>query len=58
MFATDERTQQQWHAFIADVAVNPGSLEVVVADLADFLMPHGLTAAGMRPGLPAGRTST
>ncbi len=46
-FATDERKQRQWRAFVTDVAVDPGSLDVVTADLAAFLMPRALAAAGL-----------
>jgi predicted nucleotidyltransferase component of viral defense system len=39
-FAEDPAKQQQWTAFLADVAVNPGTLAEVIDDLAAFLMPH------------------
>ena len=39
-FARDPRKQQQWVAFMTDVAVSPGSLADVIDDLAEFLMPH------------------
>jgi hypothetical protein len=43
-FAADEQKQRQWRAFIHDVAHQPGDLETVVQDLADFLMPHAMRA--------------
>jgi hypothetical protein len=43
-FANDEQKQRQWTAFVRDVSVNPGSLEDVVANLAEFLMPHAARA--------------
>ncbi|GLS35048.1 hypothetical protein GCM10010869_06360 [Mesorhizobium tianshanense] len=43
-FANDEQKQRQWRAFVRDVAVNPGTLEDVVASLAGFLMPHAVQA--------------
>jgi predicted nucleotidyltransferase component of viral defense system len=46
-FAADPQKQQQWRAFIADATVDPGSLDVVVTDLAVFLMPHARAAAGL-----------
>tara|TARA_R110000824_G_scaffold366730_1_gene555431 strand:- start:28245 stop:29114 length:870 start_codon:yes stop_codon:yes gene_type:complete len=43
-FATDEQKQRQWHAFVGDVAHNPGDLINVVGDIAEFIMPHVLAA--------------
>lgn len=43
-FANDEQKQRQWNAFVRDVSANPGSLEDVVANLAEFLMPHAIQA--------------
>jgi predicted nucleotidyltransferase component of viral defense system len=43
-FAEDATKQQQWNAFLEDVAVNPGSLAEVTEDLATFLMPHAAEA--------------
>lgn len=43
-FANDEQKQRQWNAFVRDVSANPGGLEDVVANLADFLMPHAIQA--------------
>lgn len=48
-FADDPAKQQQWSAFVVDVAAKPGSLIDVVADLADFLMPYA-RAAQKLPG--------
>lgn len=41
-FATNEVKQQQWQwqAFIRDLAVKVPSLEIIVSDLAEFLMPR------------------
>jgi predicted nucleotidyltransferase component of viral defense system len=39
-FAEDPTKQQQWSAFVKDVAVTPASLAEVIEDLAAFLMPH------------------
>ena len=43
-FAGDPAKQQQWSAFVADVAMQPGSLADVVTDLAKFLMAHARAA--------------
>jgi predicted nucleotidyltransferase component of viral defense system len=39
-FAEDKTKQQQWAAFLADIAVTPGTLAEVIEDLAAFLMPQ------------------
>lgn len=39
-FAADEQKQRQWHAFVEDVAIDPGPLAQVLDELAGFLMPH------------------
>jgi hypothetical protein len=39
-FADDPKKRQQWDAFIAEVAVNPGALSDLIEDLASFLMPY------------------
>lgn len=44
IFAADPTKQQQWAAFIRDVAIDPGSLADVVEALAGFLMPHASNA--------------
>lgn len=45
-FARDPRRQQQWRSFMEDVAIDPGSLEGVVASLGEFLLPHVCAARG------------
>jgi predicted nucleotidyltransferase component of viral defense system len=45
-FAADAQKQQQWRAFIEDVALNPGELAAVIKDLAVFLMPQAKRAVG------------
>lgn len=47
-FAADEQKQQQWRAFIGDVAFDPGDLARVIPDIATFLMPHAVLAAKLR----------
>lgn len=44
-FADDPQKQQQWRAFVGDVAHDPGSLADVIGDLAAFLMLHAAAAA-------------
>lgn len=39
-FAADGAKQEQWAAFVKDVAVQPGGLTEVADSLARFLMPH------------------
>jgi predicted nucleotidyltransferase component of viral defense system len=39
-FAEDKTKQAQWTAFLADVAVTPGTLAEAIEDLAAFLMPQ------------------
>lgn len=43
-FAADDTKRQQWRAFVSNVAIDPGELARVVADLAAFLMPHARAA--------------
>ena len=43
-FAADEQKQRQWRAFIEDVAVDPGPLGEVIAELASFLMAQSVRA--------------
>jgi len=43
-FAEDPTKQQEWNAFIQDVAIDPGSLADVVKALETFLMPHAAEA--------------
>jgi hypothetical protein len=44
-FASDPTKQQQWTAFVGEVAVNPGPLTDVVKNLATFLMRHAEKAS-------------
>jgi len=43
-FASDLTKQQQWAAFVEEVAVNPGTLLEIIEDLSAFLMPHAEAA--------------
>lgn len=43
-FSTDATKQRQWEAFARDLAAEVPSLEVIVADLAGFLMPQAREA--------------
>lgn len=43
-FATDPVKLRQWEAFTRDLASEVPSLEIIVADLAGFLMPHARRA--------------
>ena len=43
-FSTDATKQRQWETFASDLAAEVPSLEVIVADLAGFLMPHAQQA--------------
>jgi predicted nucleotidyltransferase component of viral defense system len=43
-FAVDEPKRQQWRAFVSNVAMGPGELSRVVADLAAFLVRHARAA--------------
>jgi predicted nucleotidyltransferase component of viral defense system len=47
-FAQDAQKQTQWRAFVAGVAIAAGPLDVVIADLAAFLMPHARAAAAKK----------
>jgi predicted nucleotidyltransferase component of viral defense system len=49
-FAADADKQTQWRAFIADVAVDPGSLADVIAALGAFLTPHVAAARRVNGG--------
>ncbi|WP_338832617.1 nucleotidyl transferase AbiEii/AbiGii toxin family protein [Bradyrhizobium sp. 27S5] len=46
-FAADVVKVQQWNAFAADVAFEPGTLADVVKDLGAFLMPHAAEARNL-----------
>lgn len=43
-FANDVMKRQQWEAFTADLAAQPGPLGIVIAELAVFLMPRAVAA--------------
>lgn len=43
-FAADATKQRQWAAFVKDLATDAPSLETIVNDLADFLMPYAQQA--------------
>jgi len=43
-FSTDATKQRQWEAFARDLAAEVPSLEMIVADLAGFLMQHARQA--------------
>ncbi|RTL89286.1 MAG: nucleotidyl transferase AbiEii/AbiGii toxin family protein [Hyphomicrobiales bacterium] len=43
-FANDEQKQRQWNVFVRDVSADPGSLEDVIGNLAEFLMLHAIEA--------------
>jgi predicted nucleotidyltransferase component of viral defense system len=47
-FSNDPTKQQQWNAFVEEVAVNPGALADVVEDLVTFLLPHAEKAKAIR----------
>jgi len=49
-FSTDPAKQRQWEAFARDLAAEVPSLEVIVADLSGFLMPHARQALGRTGG--------
>jgi predicted nucleotidyltransferase component of viral defense system len=46
-FANDPMKQQQWTAFVEEVAVNPGPLGDVIETLASFLLPHAKKARNL-----------
>lgn len=43
-FAQDDQKQKQWEAFVSGVLADPVALDVVVADLRTFLIPHAQAA--------------
>lgn len=49
-FSADATKQRQWEAFARDLAAEVPSLEVIVVDLAGFLMPHARQAMQGRGG--------
>lgn len=44
-FADDRQKQRQWHTFVENVALDPGSLADVTTKVAEFIMPHTKSAA-------------
>ena len=44
-FAEDTQKQLQWRAFVENVAINPGTLDEVIATISTFLMGHAALAA-------------
>ena len=48
-FAGDTQKQLQWRAFVENVAVNPGTLDEVIATISTFLMGHAALAAKIDP---------
>ena len=44
LLSSDPTKQQQWAAFVEEVAINPGTLADVVEGLAVFLTPHAAAA--------------
>jgi hypothetical protein len=43
-FAADVQKQQQWNAFLQNVATNPGSLADVIEMIAGFILPQAAQA--------------
>jgi len=39
-FVADEQKQRQWHAFVDNVALEPGTLAEVIASIGEFMMRH------------------
>jgi hypothetical protein len=52
-FADDPAKIQQWNSFVGEVAFKPGSLRVVIQDLAAFLMPHAAAARSRAEAHPS-----
>ena len=46
-FARDASKRRQWDAFVRELAAGPASLEIVVSDLAAFLMPMAVKARAL-----------
>lgn len=57
-FSTDATKQRQWEAFARDLSAEVPSLEVTVADLASFLMPHAQQALQRTSGRLPNRSAT
>jgi len=47
-FADDDRKQPQWRAFLENVSLHPGSLADVTATVAEFIMPHAVSAERLK----------
>lgn len=47
-FADDDRKQRQWSAFLENVSLDPGSLADVTATVAEFIMPHAVSAERLK----------
>jgi predicted nucleotidyltransferase component of viral defense system len=47
-FGRDPVKRAQWQTFLRDLVAEPGPLDAVVADLAEFLMPHAVRARVLR----------
>ena len=52
-FSADDTKRRQWRAFLSNVAMDPGELARVVADLSKFLMPHARAASDLLRRSPA-----
>ena len=46
-FAADELKQQQWRAFVENVAADPGAFAVLIDELSNFLMPMAVRARAL-----------
>ncbi len=55
VFANDEAKQRQWAAFVRDLGIDVPALDVVVSNLAEFLLPHARRAKGRSVGSPLKR---
>jgi predicted nucleotidyltransferase component of viral defense system len=56
-FAKDEAKRRQWAAFVRDLDLDVPALEVVVANLSAFLLPHARRAKGRSVSTPTGSAS-
>ena len=48
-FATEKQKQQQWRAFVDNVALDPGTLSEVIGSIGDFMMHHARLALKVPP---------
>ncbi len=55
-FSSDAAKVQQWNAFVSDLSAQPGTLEVVVRDLAAFLMPRAEEAIRIQKAAELAKT--